>query len=226
MNQLETEFRQKIEEIKEQTSRNSKAQDEKIEELKAQISRSTKNQDEKIEEIKLQTSRNSKAQDDKIEELKAQLIKSTKNQDEKIEEIKTQTSRNSKDQDEKIAIIRVRERNLAQLLNQTREEMTDLKTINRDQSKKIEELERKLKIQTLPSAPSALMKTDNNKEFTGMPTNCIELSRIGHSLNGFYTVRSRGSDKRKNKIETIFCNFKKNELQTFGIILITLIETI
>jgi len=173
---------------------------------------------QKIEEIKAETSRNSKAQDDKIEELKAQLIRSTKAQDEKIEAIKIQTSRSSKDQSEKIAIIKVRERNLAQLLNQTREDMTVFKTQNRDQSKKIEELERKLSVQNTQPAPSALMKTDNNKEFTGMPTNCNELNRIGHSLNGFYSVRGQGSDiKRKNKIETIFCNFNKNEASSSGI---------
>ena len=52
-----------------------------------------------------------------------------------------QTSKTSKDQDEKIAIIRVRERNLAQLLNQTREEVVGLKTQNRDQAKRIDQLE-------------------------------------------------------------------------------------
>jgi len=59
----------------------------------------------------------------------------------KIEEIKTKTSRSRKDQNEKIAIIMVRERNLAQLLNKTREEMVELKTQNKDQAKRIDQLE-------------------------------------------------------------------------------------
>ena len=150
--------------------------------------------------------------------MKEQLSKTSKAQDEKIEEMKVKFSRSSKDQDEKIAIIRVRERNLAQLFNQSREEMEGLKTQNRDQSKKIEDLERKLKIQSISQpAPSALVKPDKNKEFTGMPTTCDELSQIGHSLNGFYSVRGQGSEKRKNKIETIFCNFKTNEPSLSGI---------
>jgi len=62
----------------------------------------------------------------------------------KIEEIKKQTSRSSKDQDEKIDIFMERERNLAQVLNKTREEMLGLKTQNRDQSKRIDQLETKL----------------------------------------------------------------------------------
>ncbi len=62
----------------------------------------------------------------------------------KIEEIKKQTSRSSKDQDEKIDIFMERERNLAQVLNKTREEMLGLKTQNRDQSKRIDQLEKKL----------------------------------------------------------------------------------
>jgi len=72
----------------------------------------------------------------------------------KIEDIKTQASRNSEDQEEKIAIIRARERNLAQLLNQTREEMVGLKTQNRDQSKRIDKLEKKLvMLQNTTSSP-------------------------------------------------------------------------
>ena len=74
---------------------------------------------------------------------------------EKIEAIKTQTSRSSKDQDEKIAIIRVRERNLAQVLNQTREEMVGLKIQNRDQSKRIDELEQNLAMLLQNTSPTS-----------------------------------------------------------------------
>lgn len=64
----------------------------------------------------------------------------------RIEEIKTQTRKNSKDQEEKITMIRVKERNLAQLLNKTREEIEVLKTTNRGQSNRIDQLEQKLTI--------------------------------------------------------------------------------
>jgi len=63
---------------------------------------------------------------------------------EKIAEINMKTSRTSEDQEENIAIIRARERNLAQLLNKTVEEMGMLKTQNKEQSKRIDQLEQKL----------------------------------------------------------------------------------
>lgn len=73
---------------------------------------------------------------------------------EKFEEITIKTSRTSEDQEEKIAIIRVRERNLAQLLNKTEKEMVVLKTQNKEQSKRIDQLEQKLsKFQTTSPAP-------------------------------------------------------------------------
>ena len=65
---------------------------------------------------------------------------------EKIEDINTKTSRRSEDQDEKIAVIRAGERNLAQLLNKTREEMEALKTTNKNQAKRIYQLEQKLTV--------------------------------------------------------------------------------
>ena len=63
---------------------------------------------------------------------------------EKIAEINMKTSRTSEDQEENIAIIRARERNIAQLLNKTVEEMGMLKTQNKEQSKRIHKLEQKL----------------------------------------------------------------------------------
>ncbi len=60
---------------------------------------------------------------------------------EKIEDIKVQTSRRSEDQDETIAIIKVKQRNSAQLLNQNKEDMQVLKLQNKEQAKRIDLLE-------------------------------------------------------------------------------------
>ena len=128
---------------------------------------------------------------------------------EKIEEIKAQTSRSSEDQEEKIAIIRARERNLAQLLNQTREEMVGLKTQNRVQSKRIDQLEQKLaKLHNTSPSSSALI-TDNikakmkNRAYSTPPSSCQELSILDHNLDGIYLVKN----KETKKIQTVFCKF-------------------
>jgi len=136
----------------------------------------------------------------------------------KIEEIKTQSSRNSKDQNEKIAIITARERNLAQLLNQTREEMVGLKTQNRDQSKRIDQLEQKLAtLESTPPASSALTRgnskekmknaASNNKyqvfKASTPPSSCQELAMLDYHLDGLYQVQN----KQTKKIQTVFCKF-------------------
>ncbi len=41
------------------------------------------------------------------------------------------------------------------------------------------------------------------QEENNNPTNCNDLKRNGHSVNGLYLVKGTG----KNKIETIYCNF-------------------
>lgn len=41
-----------------------------------------------------------------------------------------------------------------------------------------------------------------------MPTSCQDLKDMGHSLNGFYSVKSNGA---KKKIDTIFCIFNNNQ---------------
>ena len=61
-----------------------------------------------------------------------------------MEDIKTETSRNIKEQNEKIVKIIGWEHKLAHLLNQNMEVMKELKTQNRDQSKRIGQLEQKL----------------------------------------------------------------------------------
>jgi len=42
--------------------------------------------------------------------------------------------------------------------------------------------------------------------FDGLPTNCVELQKIGHSLNGFYLVNEKGAPN-KNEFEIAFCRF-------------------
>jgi len=119
---------------------------------------------------------------------------------EKIEAIKAQTSRRSKDQDEKIAVIRAREGNLAQLLNQTREEMVGLKTQNRDQSKRIDQLEQTLaKLQNTSPSSSALI-TDNIKakmknRASTPPSSCQERDISGEK---------QGNEEDPNHILQVF----------------------
>ena len=86
---------------------------------------------------------------------------------EKIEDIKTQTSKSIKDQNEKITKVMGWEHKLAHLLNQSMEVMRELKTQNKDQAKRIDQLEQKVAtLQNTPPASSALTrgkKTKNEK---------------------------------------------------------------
>jgi len=139
-----------------------------------------------------------------------------------MEDIKAQTSRISEDQEEKNAIIRVRERNLARLLNQTRKEMEGLKTQNRDQSKRIDQLEQKVAaLQNTPPASSALTRGNNNEKMTnetsnnskstkvmGIPTSCKDLKQLGHSLNGLYLIKKALPNNQGMKIQTAYCDFQ------------------
>jgi len=78
----------------------------------------------------------------------------------KIEEIKKNPIKSCKNQDEKITIIRLMERNVDKFIDQTRDEMVELKTKNRDQSKRIDQLENKLLM--LQNSPPTLK---NSKAF-------------------------------------------------------------
>jgi len=54
----------------------------------------------------------------------------------------------------------------------------------------------------------------NRKLFYGPPTNCSDLILLGHTLNGYYLVKSPAlSDdfKKTTKLETVFCAFKQAE---------------
>ncbi len=139
-----------------------------------------------------------------------------------MEDIKAQTSRISEDQEEKNAIIRVRERNLARLLNQTRKEMEGLKTQNRDQSKRIDQLEQKVAaLQNTPPASSALTRGKNKEKMkngassiNGLvsknstpPSSCHELAMLDYYLDGLYLVKN----KQTKKIQTVFCKFSLND---------------
>jgi len=112
----------------------------------------------------------------------------------------------------------VRERNLAQILNATREEMEVLKTTNRDQSKRIDQLEQKLATlqntttsQTLTRAAKDKMMKDracNEKDgrfskASTPPSSCQELSMLDHYHDGLYLVKN----KETEKIQTVFCQF-------------------
>lgn len=106
---------------------------------------------------------------------------------------------------------------MAQLLNTTREEMETLKTTNRGQSKRIEQLEQKLAMlqNTPPSQPLTRttkdkMKNRDSYDMDGRlsksstpPSSCQELSMLDYYLDGLYLVKN----KQTKKIESVFCQF-------------------
>lgn len=55
-------------------------------------------------------------------------------------------------------------------------------------------------------------KKDDNDSYNNkggmVPSSCKDLNEIGHTLNGFYSVKSKIV---KNKIDTIFCNFNNDQ---------------
>ena len=132
-----------------------------------------------------------------------------------IEDIKTQTSKNTKDQNEKIAIISERERNLAQLLNQTRKDMVGLETQNKFQEKRIDQLEQKLEM--LQNTQPALKRGRNKENMkngasnnngkdskaSSPPSSCEDLAMLDYYLNGLYLVKNMET----KKIQTVFCKF-------------------
>jgi len=126
---------------------------------------------------------------------------------EKIEDIKVQTSRRSEDQDETIAIIKVKQRNSAQLLNQNKEDLQVLKMQNKEQAKRIDLLEKKLAamLQNTPP-PSELNQMKNaraSKAALTPPSSCQDLSNLDYFLDGLYLVKN----KQTKKIQTVFCQF-------------------
>lgn len=43
--------------------------------------------------------------------------------------------------------------------------------------------------------------------FKGAPSTCVDLSLIGYTLSGFYSVK--GESSQSTQLETIYCNFNK-----------------
>jgi len=133
---------------------------------------------------------------------------------EKMEDIETQTSKSIKDQNDKIAKVTGWEYKLAQLLNQSMEVMRELKTQNRDHSKRIDLLEQK--VATIQNTPAAKDKLKNGalKNNDGQvskdptpPSSCEELAMLDHHLNGLYLVKN----KQTKKIQTVFCKFSADK---------------
>jgi len=127
----------------------------------------------------------------------------------KLEDIKAQTSRSIKDHDDKIAKVMGWEHKLAQLLNQSMEMVKELKTQNRDQSKRIDQLEKKVAtlLQNTPPASSALIRGNNNEKMKNRaltpPSSCQDLAMLDYYLDGLYLVKN----KQTKKIQTVFCKF-------------------
>ena len=55
------------------------------------------------------------------------------------------------------------------------------------------------------------------KRFYGPPTSCSELGDIGHTLNGYYLVKSELAS-HTSKIQTIYCRFNQPQETIKGII--------
>jgi len=128
----------------------------------------------------------------------------------KLEGIKAHTSRSIKDHDEKIAKVMGWEHKLAQLLNQSMEVVKELKTQNRDQSKRIDQLEQKVATllqNTPPASSAALIRGSNNEKMKNRasttPSSCQDLAMLDYYLDGLYLVKN----KQTKKIQTVFCKF-------------------
>lgn len=92
-------------------------------------------------------------------------------------------------------------------------EMESLKEQNRNQMVRINQLEEKLQ---MPHKQQIKVLANNNinAALSKMPTNCKDLSDIGHTLSGFHLVKD-GKLENENKIVSIYCNFQSQK----GIIL-------
>jgi len=89
----------------------------------------------------------------------------------------------------------------ANLKVELQKEIESLKTENKNQMLRIDQLEEKLlSTKTLPNK-----KNENSIPFK-MPKNCKDLSELGHTSSGFHLVR----DAQLKKLVTIFCNFKSS----------------
>lgn len=52
------------------------------------------------------------------------------------------------------------------------------------------------------------LSKSNHKLIKGIPTSCSDLQRLGHSFNGFYSVKKFQPDIQGVKIETVYCDFQ------------------
>jgi len=116
-----------------------------------------------------------------------------------------------------------RDDKLAHLLNQTKEEMVGLKIKNKDQSKRIDQLEQKLAmLQNTPQTSPALTRGNiKDKMMNGAsnhndgqlskafspPSSCEELAMLDYHLDGLYLVKN----KQTKKIQTVFCKFSADD---------------
>ena len=70
-----------------------------------------------------------------------------------------------------------------------------------DRSEEFREVSKKTLLNAVDTSNNAGYAKPNS--FEGLPTSCEDLSQLGHSLNGFYTV------KGSNGILTVYCDFRK-----------------
>ena len=110
------------------------------------------------------------------------------------------------------------EHKLAHLLNQSMEVMREFKTQNKDQAKRIEQLEQKVATLQNTQPVSPVLARGNNKDMMKIgasnnnglvskasipPSSCEDLAMLDYYLEGFYLVKN----KQTRKIQTVFCKF-------------------
>jgi len=53
-----------------------------------------------------------------------------------------------------------------------------------------------------------LLQNDPRNQIKGMPTSCKDLQKLGHSSNGFYSIKKVRPNNQGTKLETVYCDFK------------------
>lgn len=95
--------------------------------------------------------------------------------------------------------------NQIKLVSKNKEEIEALKSIDRDQSMRINPLEQKLSNLQMTSL-SPLSNRANTKEKNSLinpPSSCKDLLMLGHIFDGLFLVKN----KRTKMIQTVFCQF-------------------
>lgn len=59
-----------------------------------------------------------------------------------------------------------------------------------------------------PVVTTEIIQNKPDSKVKGMPTSCKDLQQLGHSSNGFYSIKKFQPNDKGTKIETVYCDFK------------------